>query len=84
MTEIQPLKAFATLDQSEVIMARGKWRQRIAALDLHRWITFYRTLRDRERGQYRPIYVQPVEALEALATALGQRLPSVPKPKVKK
>lgn len=71
-----PLKLAVSPDGNTVIMVKDDWRQKVPASDLPKWISLYRGLRDREGGRFSAFYLQPVEALEALATKLGIRLPS--------
>lgn len=81
MPDLAPFKAIPTRDQASVILARGTWRHRIAAADLPGWIRLYRGLRDRENGKHYAVYLQPVEALEATAKAIGITVPKTQNPK---
>lgn len=74
---LMPMKVAASPDGKTILMVRDDWRQKVPASELPKWITLYRGLRDREGGRFSAFYLQPVEALETLATKLGIRLPSV-------
>lgn len=71
-----PMKVIVTKDGGRVVMAKGEWRQTVAAADLPRWIRLYRGLRDRNAphdkagrptalGPFARFYAADVEALEA-------------------
>lgn len=72
------MKAIPTIDQSAVVLIKGRWRARIAVADYPKWVNLYRGLRDRDGGRFARFYIQSVEAMEAAAKALGIAVP-VPK-----
>ena len=77
MAEAQKAFLAVVLDDGRtLVMADSLWHMSCPIGDLVKWVAFYRKMRDRLDGKYAHFYVEPVAALERLATRLGMALPA--------
>jgi hypothetical protein len=77
MIALSDLRAIPTIDKSAIVLVKGAWRDRIEVAKLPGYVRLYRALRDRDNGRHAAFYVQPTDALEACAKAIGIAVPNL-------